>query len=179
MGNSVSRESASETIDKFPHFDEEDIKMWILQFETIFPAGYATLDDMEFVLTILFPFGQSKKFAKILFRNINLTENSKIDLSELLISFSILVCGSDYEKIRWIYRLFDLNGNGIITKKDMMEVFYAYHEMLGGMFGNFDENFVENIFVNLKNKKDEESLNFDEFKTLIEKENLLLFFNSF
>lgn len=39
--------------------------------------------------------------------------------------------GSVQEKLQWIFGLYDLNGDGLITKKEMLEVVTSIYEMLG------------------------------------------------
>lgn len=39
--------------------------------------------------------------------------------------------GSVQEKLQWIFGLYDLNGDGLITKKEMEEVVTSIYDMLG------------------------------------------------
>jgi Ca2+-binding EF-hand superfamily protein len=39
--------------------------------------------------------------------------------------------GTVQEKLQWIFGLYDLNGDGLITKKEMLEVVASIYEMLG------------------------------------------------
>ncbi|XP_024085415.1 Kv channel-interacting protein 4-like [Cimex lectularius] len=39
--------------------------------------------------------------------------------------------GSVQEKLQWVFGLYDLNGDGLITKKEMLEVVASIYEMLG------------------------------------------------
>jgi Ca2+-binding EF-hand superfamily protein len=36
---------------------------------------------------------------------------------DMLISLSTLLHGTQYEKLQWTFRLYDLNGDGVITKE--------------------------------------------------------------
>lgn len=39
--------------------------------------------------------------------------------------------GSVQEKLQWIFGLYDLNGDGLITKTEMVDVVRSIYEMLG------------------------------------------------
>ena len=52
-------------------------------------------------------------------------------LQEMLISLSTLLHGSLYQKLSWTFRLYDLNGDGSITKSEMANVVVAVYELLG------------------------------------------------
>lgn len=50
---------------------------------------------------------------------------------DLLITLSTLLRGSIYEKLRWTFKLYDINGDGCITKGELGEVVNAVHELMG------------------------------------------------
>ena len=49
----------------------------------------------------------------------------------MLVSLSTLLHGSLEEKLTWTFRLYDLNGDGAITKAEMAAVVVAVYELLG------------------------------------------------
>ena len=50
---------------------------------------------------------------------------------DMLISLSTLLHGSLEQKLCWTFRLYDLNGDGAITKSEMAAVVVAVYELLG------------------------------------------------
>jgi len=44
---------------------------------------------------------------------------------------SVLARGSLPERLQWAFNLYDVNGDGIITKDEMMEIVGAIYEMMG------------------------------------------------
>ncbi len=46
-------------------------------------------------------------------------------------SLSTLLRGTTYEKLRWTFTLYDLNGDGFITKHEVHNVMVAVHELMG------------------------------------------------
>ena len=55
----------------------------------------------------------------------------QIVLQDMLVSLSTLLHGSLQEKLSWTFRLYDLNGDGAITKSEMAAVVVAVYELLG------------------------------------------------
>ncbi|CAK1597326.1 unnamed protein product [Parnassius mnemosyne] len=52
-------------------------------------------------------------------------------VEELLVMLSTLLRGSVYERLRWAFRLYDVDGDGAITRQELAEVVVAVHELLG------------------------------------------------
>ena len=52
-------------------------------------------------------------------------------MQDLLVTLSTLLRGSIYEKLRWTFKLYDINGDGCITKGELGEVVNAVHELMG------------------------------------------------
>lgn len=46
-------------------------------------------------------------------------------------TLSTLLRGSIYEKLRWTFKLYDINGDGCITRSELGEVVTAVHELMG------------------------------------------------
>ena len=49
----------------------------------------------------------------------------------MLVSLSTLLRGSTYEKLKWTFTLYDLNGDGFITRQEVYNVMLAVHELMG------------------------------------------------
>ena len=49
----------------------------------------------------------------------------------MLVSLSTLLHGTLHEKLNWTFRMYDLNGDGVITKNEMGNVVVAVYELMG------------------------------------------------
>ncbi|KAK1350034.1 hypothetical protein CWI38_1715p0020 [Hamiltosporidium tvaerminnensis] len=162
-----------ESIRKFSHFDSEDVRRWSISFQKAFPTGYLSQSDLEKLFLTFFPFGSPKKFTAILFTTINISGTEMIDFHELLISFSILTKGSSFEKLRWMFRFYDRDNDGVVSKEEMRIVAQAVYDMVGSTFDlNLDiKEMIDLIFLELENESG--FLTFDDFKSLSEKKSKL------
>lgn len=50
---------------------------------------------------------------------------------DLLITLSTLLRGSVYERLRWTFKLYDVNGDGCISRAELSEIVVAVHELMG------------------------------------------------
>ncbi|KAF7683947.1 Visinin-like protein 1 [Astathelohania contejeani] len=158
-------------IKKFPHFTPEDVIKWTQSFHCIYPKGYMNKDELNQLFQTFFPFGNPSRFTANLFRTVNISGNNKIDLNEILIAFSILSKGSMFEKLRWIFRFYDSDNDGVVSKMEIRNIVEALYEMVGPTFDlTIDvKAAVDEIFCELENESG--FLTFDDFKRLAQSEN--------
>lgn len=78
-----------------------------------------------------FPFGDSTAFAGQLFRLYDADRNGLINFGEYLAGLSITTRGRVGEKIEWAFQLYDQDGDGVISKTDMLLVVDAIYRMMG------------------------------------------------
>lgn len=53
------------------------------------------------------------------------------NLQDLLVTLSTLLRGSVYERLRWTFKLYDINGDGCISRNELAEIVQAIHELMG------------------------------------------------
>jgi len=98
------------------------------------------------------------RYAHHVFKAFDVTGTGSISFKDMLISLSTLLHGSLYQKLSWTFRLYDLNGDGSITKSEMANVVVAVYELLGIECANL-ENF--NSCLNLSYLPNKEGVNID------------------
>lgn len=52
-------------------------------------------------------------------------------MQEFVTGLSILSRGTLEEKLRWTFSLYDINGDGYITKEEMTEIVNAVYDLMG------------------------------------------------
>ena len=52
-------------------------------------------------------------------------------MQDMLVSLSTLLHGTLQEKLAWTFRVYDLNGDGVISKTEMGNVMVAVYELMG------------------------------------------------
>lgn len=155
MGNQTSTLTQKDPdFAKFVHFTPFEIREWSNTFKTLFPSGRMTLKDLEDFYSKLFPFGKVSSFCKRLFQNINISQSTQIDINELLIAFTILYKGSSFEKLRWIFRFYDFDNDGVISREDLEKGLTIVNEMVSdSIFTEIEtKKLVDEIFQTVQNQ---------------------------
>lgn len=80
-------------------------------------------------------------------------------LQDFVIGLSVLARGSLQEKLRWAFSLYDINGDGYITKDEVSRIVQSIYELMGKAVepmiedhttrDHVDRVFQVNLFFNL------------------------------
>lgn len=154
-------------IKKFSHFPISDVKSWLNTLKTKYNNKLSE-QDIQNIFNSLFPFGDSRLFAKNLFRTLNISNNKYLSFNEIMIAYSILFKGSRFERLRWIFRFYDVDNDGLISKNEMFRVLKSVEVMVGFFYDEFvdAEALVNEFFLAIDNHSG--FINFEDFKRLVE-----------
>ncbi|KAF7407258.1 hypothetical protein HZH66_001795 [Vespula vulgaris] len=95
------------------------------------PEGVVHEDSFKDIYAKFFPHGNSSLYAHYVFKAFDVNCNGAISFRDLLVTLSTLLRGSIYEKLRWTFKLYDINGDGCITRGELGEMVTAVHELMG------------------------------------------------
>ena len=142
-------------------------KRWYASFIKSYPSG--ELDENEFVSIYkkFFPQGDVKEFAKHVFRAFGGKEKGSIGFKEFYKAFMLQTSGDLNEKIIFAFRMYDLDGDGEITKDEMLTIIRSIYQLLGPQVKmpehlNTPEKRTEVVFNQMDVNQDG-NINFDEF----------------
>ncbi|XP_063978527.1 Kv channel-interacting protein 1 isoform X1 [Diachasmimorpha longicaudata] len=126
----------SKSIGQLCHFSEIIICFLPIGFDDALgncecPEGVVQEDSFKDIYAKFFPHGNSSLYAHYVFKAFDVNCNGAISFRDLLVTLSTLLRGSIYEKLRWTFKLYDINGDGCITRGELGEVVTAVHELMG------------------------------------------------
>lgn len=100
----------------------------------------------------------SSIYAHLVFKAFDVNCNGAITFRDLLVTLSTLLRGSVYERLRWTFKLYDLNGDGCISRGELGEVISAVHELMGRNHHELDDkkarDQVDRVFKKLDLNQD-------------------------
>lgn len=143
-----------------------EIREWSHAFKTLYPDGRISLKKFTEFFTSLFPFGKPEQFCTRLFYNINMHQERDVDLGELLIAFTVLLKGSAFERLRWLYRFYDRDRDGMVSREELEDGFTAINMLTSNtLLAEIPvKELVDGIFLSLNNQSG--FLTFNDFETL-------------
>ncbi|KAF7286212.1 hypothetical protein GWI33_006900 [Rhynchophorus ferrugineus] len=95
------------------------------------PEGVVHEDSFKEIYSKFFPHGNATLYAHYVFKAFDVNCNGAISFRDLLITLSTLLRGSVYERLRWTFKLYDINGDGCISRGELSEIVIAVHELMG------------------------------------------------
>lgn len=136
MGNKTISKLRNSDIEHYQlktSFSHAEIQEWHTSFYRDCPSGQLTRDEFKKIYAHFFPRGDSSHFADHVFRHFDSDQNQYISFEEFLTGLSIISKGSLDEKLNWAFGLYDTNGDGYITKEEMLEIVTAIYKMIGNV----------------------------------------------
>ena len=87
------------------------------------PNGYMTRKQFIATYKSLFPRGDAERFARHIFRAFDTDKSNTVDFHEFLVGLSMTSSNSSpQKKLEWTFHVFDIDGNGLLTRRECLEV---------------------------------------------------------
>lgn len=140
MGSTSSSESengqelTSDEIDDLKsrtHFSGHELRDWHEKFLADYPAGKITKPEFIDMYCKLLPDGDSYAFASHVFRAYDRDASGTVDFKEFIHTLSITTRGTPEEKLKWAFRLYDLNRDGVLAQKEIVNILMSIYQMRG------------------------------------------------
>lgn len=192
MGNKVSIVGEEAEVKRFNMYPPNDVREWSLHFKSKYMDGHISKIEMEKMFLLFFlPYCNAKKgygpkvtedksenknkinvsfracvsrFIEQLYNTIDIRGNNKVCFDDILVAFSTLNKGSKIEKLKWIFRFYDADKDGKISKDEFTKAYMNIYVMGGREYDkNKIDEFVGGMF------EDKVEITFNDLEELSEK----------
>ncbi|XP_061381714.1 neuronal calcium sensor 1-like [Danaus plexippus] len=125
------RPEPPETLARASHFTPHEIKLMYRGFKQECPTGVLDEEAFKNIFSQFFPLGDATQYAHFVFNAVKHKQTGKLNFEEFLDTLSRVARGSRQEKLSWMFALYDVDGDGRISRSEMLSVVRAVYELLG------------------------------------------------
>uniref|UniRef100_A0A669QY23 EF-hand domain-containing protein n=1 Tax=Phasianus colchicus TaxID=9054 RepID=A0A669QY23_PHACC len=106
-----------------------EIHHWYKKFMTECPSGQLTEHEFKqfFGLRGLDP--QANEYIEQMFRTFDMNKDGYIDFMEYVAALSLVLRGKMEQKLRWYFKLYDVDGNGCIDRHELLNIIKVTHPL--------------------------------------------------
>ena len=136
MGNLKGKSAPNEfeAIRSDTNFKESEIEDWYRWYKSVIsdcPGKRMDIVEFKKIYSRMYPSGVEDKYVEHVFRSFDTNGDEVIDFREFMVSLYVTARGTLTQKLEWAFKVYDINGDGFITRNEMLEIFLAMHKMIG------------------------------------------------
>ncbi|XP_018415264.1 PREDICTED: guanylyl cyclase-activating protein 1 [Nanorana parkeri] len=150
-----------------------EIHRWYKKFMTECPSGQLTQHEFKqfFGLKNLSP--ASNQYIEQMFDTFDFNQDGYMDFMEYVAALSLVLKGKVEQKLRWYFKLYDVDGNGCIDRGELLNIIKAIRAINRCNDSMTAKEFTDMVFDKIDINGDGE-LSLEEFITGVQKDELLL-----
>nr|XP_042900365.1 Kv channel-interacting protein 1 [Parasteatoda tepidariorum] len=123
---------AIDTLCQLTKFNKRELQLMYRGFKQECPNGMVKEETFKGIYAQYFPKGaETAQYAHYVFNSFDHDNTGAITFTDFVIGLSVLARGSLQEKLRWAFSLYDINGDGYITKDEMSRIVQSIYELMG------------------------------------------------
>ncbi|XP_051549765.1 guanylyl cyclase-activating protein 1-like [Myxocyprinus asiaticus] len=146
---------------------------WYRKFMTECPSGLLTFYEFKKFFGLKNLSDSSNAYVKTMFSTFDMNDDGCIDFMEYVAALSLVLKGGVQQKLRWYFKLYDVDGSGCIDREELLLIFKSIHAINGIEQEISAEEFTNMVFDKIDLNGDGE-LSLEEFMGGIQGDDKLL-----
>ena len=146
------------------NFSKQELQQFHEIFLTLYPDGKVTVEGLTKAFKKCFPFGDSSKLATLAFNWYDENKDGYADFKELFHLMSVLAHGTAEEKFHLVFKLFDQDSDGSITRDELHDFYDSIFNLLDNGIKRPEDNAVKKVLDHCDKNLDG-NISFEEFKS--------------
>ncbi|XP_049925103.1 recoverin a isoform X2 [Epinephelus moara] len=125
MGNTKSSALSKELLEELKSntkYSEAELCTWYQSFLKECPSGKITKQQFEGIYASFFPNADPTEYARHVFRSFDTNADGTLDFKEYIVALHLTSGGKTLQKLEWAFALYDVDGNGTISKSEILEI---------------------------------------------------------
>ncbi|KAF6364521.1 guanylate cyclase activator 1A [Rhinolophus ferrumequinum] len=158
---------------------------WYKKFMTECPSGQLTLYEFRQIFGLKNLSPSTSQYVEQMFETFDFNNDGYIDFMEYVAALSLVLKGKVEQKLRWYFKLYDVDGNGCIDRDELLTIIrflHLYLETIQAAIRAINpcsdstmsaEEFTDTVFSKIDINGDGE-LSLEEFMEGVQKDQTLL-----
>ena len=125
MGNRRSSALSKELLEELKgstKYSEAELCCWYRSFLKECPGGKISKEQFEGIYASFFPDADPSQYARHVFRSFDTNADGTLDFKEYMVALHLTSGGKTLQKLEWAFALYDVDGNGTISKNEILEI---------------------------------------------------------
>ncbi|XP_026312595.1 guanylyl cyclase-activating protein 3 isoform X2 [Piliocolobus tephrosceles] len=123
----------------------QETHVWYRTFMTEYPSGLQTLHEFKTLLGLQGLNQKANKHIDQVYNTFDTNQDGFIDFLEFIAAVNLIVQEKMEQKLKWYFKLYDVDGNGSIDKNELLDMFVAI-QALNGQQTLSPEEFTNLVF---------------------------------
>ncbi|NP_001360661.1 EF-hand domain-containing protein [Caenorhabditis elegans] len=112
------------------NFSKREIQQLYRSFKELWPIGTVDLEQFQLIYASIFPNGDSKGYAELVFKNIDQNRVGTVTFLDFITNYSKIAKGTLDERLDWIFTLYDTNRCGFLAYNEIFHVVKSMYQMM-------------------------------------------------
>ncbi|XP_054639624.1 guanylyl cyclase-activating protein 1 [Dunckerocampus dactyliophorus] len=146
---------------------------WYRKFMTECPSGLLSFYEFKKFFGLRNLSETSNAYVESMFTTFDLNDDGFIDFMEYVAALSLVLKGGVHQKLRWYFKLYDLDGSGCIDRDELLLIIKSIHAINGVPDDTKAQEFADIVFDKIDINGDGE-LSYEEFMGGVQEDEALL-----